>query len=244
VHPHDVFTDLIVTGAVPLKASVEEEPYWPEFVELVERARTRTISTIWSCLAAHAAARHLDGIERVRLPRKLSGVYEVIVRADDILDRAQGERYFVPHSRYNEVQEGDLIKSGYRVLASSPEVGVDMFEKATPSRFVFLQGHPEYAPDALFREYRRDIGKFASGESAEIPSVPEGYFSSAFHDRLKQFELKNDHQAGAVTALLDPKSDWGLQRDWSADAGGLMKNWVASIVGQKSRRHQSAEGAA
>ena len=50
--------------------------YWREFTELVDWAKTNTRSTIWSCLAAHAAVLHLDGIERRRLPQKCSGVYE------------------------------------------------------------------------------------------------------------------------------------------------------------------------
>ncbi len=47
---------LIVTGMEPLAASLEEEPYWDPMVRLLEWARTHIASSIWSCLAAHAAA--------------------------------------------------------------------------------------------------------------------------------------------------------------------------------------------
>ena len=38
--------------------------------------RTTPISTVWSCLAAHAAVLHLDGIERAPLPEKRIGVFD------------------------------------------------------------------------------------------------------------------------------------------------------------------------
>src|SRR6201994_913827 len=67
---------LIVPGAEPIAPTLPEERYWREFTELIDWAKTNTRSTIWSCLAAHAAVKHLDGIERQRLPQKCSGVYD------------------------------------------------------------------------------------------------------------------------------------------------------------------------
>src|SRR5262249_33225667 len=46
---------LIVTGAAPVAAAIEDEPCWPTLTRLVEWAERHTQSTIWSCLAAHAA---------------------------------------------------------------------------------------------------------------------------------------------------------------------------------------------
>ena len=64
---------LIVTGTEPRAAALTDEPYWRTLTKLIDWAEDHTISTVWSCLAAHAAVLHLDGIERRRLPRKLSG---------------------------------------------------------------------------------------------------------------------------------------------------------------------------
>src|SRR5579863_3769207 len=66
---------LIVTGAAPVAPRLDDEPCWPALTRLVDWAERHTTSTIWSCLAAHAAVRYLDGIERRRRPAKLSGVF-------------------------------------------------------------------------------------------------------------------------------------------------------------------------
>src|ERR1700733_11055177 len=63
---------LIVTGAEPSAATLPQEMFWREFSDIVDWAKHNTRSTIWSCLAAHAAVLHLDGIERNRLETKCS----------------------------------------------------------------------------------------------------------------------------------------------------------------------------
>src|SRR5579862_3626087 len=67
---------LIVTGTEPRAAALADEPYWPMMTRLVDWAAEHTIATVWSCLAAHAAVQHLDGIVRRRLATKLFGVFE------------------------------------------------------------------------------------------------------------------------------------------------------------------------
>lgn len=57
---------LIVTGREPLAADLKEECYWDSFVRTLEWAREHAHATIWSCLAAHAAVLHMDGIRRQR----------------------------------------------------------------------------------------------------------------------------------------------------------------------------------
>src|ERR1700761_7960490 len=67
---------LIVTGAEPVAAALPEEPFWKDLTDVIDWAEGNTRSAIWSCLAAHAAVLHLDGIERQRLDVKCSGVYD------------------------------------------------------------------------------------------------------------------------------------------------------------------------
>src|ERR1700726_2716002 len=55
---------LIVTGTEPRAAALADEPYWPAMAELIDWAEHHTVSTIWSCLAAHAAVFQLDRIRR------------------------------------------------------------------------------------------------------------------------------------------------------------------------------------
>ena len=65
---------LIVTGTEPRAPDLREEPYWRTLAKLIDWAETNTRSTIWSCLGAHAAVLHADGI-RIFPPRSRSNVY-------------------------------------------------------------------------------------------------------------------------------------------------------------------------
>src|SRR6202789_3373135 len=76
---------LIVTGAEPNAAALPQESFWQDLADIIDWAKTNTRSTIWSCLAAHAAVLHLDGIERRRLDTKCSGIYDWVKPADDLL---------------------------------------------------------------------------------------------------------------------------------------------------------------
>jgi homoserine O-succinyltransferase len=119
-------------------------------------SRGGVVSALYSCLAAHAAAYHRDGIPRRKLMQKLSGVYESeIVLVHEMTEGLT--RISVPHSRYNSLAECDLDAKGYLTLARSPEAGADVFVKESRILEVFWQGHPEYNSDTLAREYRRDI---------------------------------------------------------------------------------------
>ena len=46
---------LIVTGTEPRSRDLKDEPYWDALGQVIDWAREHTASTIWSCLAAHAA---------------------------------------------------------------------------------------------------------------------------------------------------------------------------------------------
>src|SRR5580692_1821942 len=55
---------LIVTGREPRTQNLMAEPYWRSLTEVLEWAKENTHSTVWSCLAAHAAVLHSDGLAR------------------------------------------------------------------------------------------------------------------------------------------------------------------------------------
>ena len=64
---------MIVTGSEPIADALHQELHWKDLTALIDWAEVNTHSTIWSCLAAHAAVKHLDGIARHRLDGKCSG---------------------------------------------------------------------------------------------------------------------------------------------------------------------------
>jgi homoserine O-succinyltransferase len=220
------FDGLIVTGAEPVKPELDQEPYWRDLTGIIDWAKTNTRSTIWSCLAAHAAVLHLDGIERRRLPAKCHGIFDCDVATSDPLTGAAPAPLKVSHSRLNEVAESDLVQAGYRVLTRSAQAGVDIFVRQYASRFVFFQGHPEYDALSLQREYLRDIGRWLARERETYPAVPMGYFDAATEDKLARFEKRARHQrhpalAGELPALH-------LRSDIAAGsaAAALFRNWL------------------
>jgi homoserine O-succinyltransferase len=158
---------LIITGTEPIAPDLKDEPYWNALCDLVDWACHNTTSSVWSCLAAHAAVQYADGIVRERLGDKLSGVFECDLTGDHPLFADMPPRWCVPHSRLNDLSAVRLLASGYRVLSRSAAAGVDTFVKEQDggSLFVFFQGHPEYDTDSLLREYRRDVGRFLRGDA-------------------------------------------------------------------------------
>ena len=217
---------LIVTGAEPAAASLAEEPFWQELAAIVDWANTNTRSTIWSCLAAHAAVFHLDGIERRRLDTKCSGIYDCFKVADHWLTDDLPSPLRVPHSRFNELRAGDLAARDYQLLTVSPEGGVDIFAKQLRSQFIFFQGHPEYDALSLEREYLRDIGRFLGHERDTYPAVPAGYFDTDTEERLAGFARRA--RAERRPALAAELPDRTLRPDIATgtEATVIFRNWL------------------
>lgn len=228
---------LIVTGSEPIKPVLSQEPYWQALTEVVDWAEQHTISTIWSCLAAHAAVLHLDGIGRHRLPAKRFGLYEFVRTGDHPMLDGIRSPMRVPHSRWNDLAEDDLRAHGYEVLTRSAEAGVDIFAKQWNSLFLFLQGHPEYNSDTLFREYRRDMTRYLRGERDSIPDPPVHYFDARSETALGRFGLRAKAERNPDLAARLP--DCGTLTEaidaWRASAVQIYRNWLRYLATVKSR---------
>ena len=220
------FDGLIVTGAEPIAPELDEEPYWRDLTNLIDWAKINTRSTIWSCLAAHAAVLHLDGIERRRLPAKCHGVFDCDVVTADSLTRAAPAPFKVSHSRLNEVAESDLEQAGYQVLTRSAQAGVDVFIRQYASRFVFFQGHPEYDALSLQREYLRDIGRYLARERDNYPRLPMSYFDAATEEKLARFEKKAAHQRHPALSNELPRLNLRADIGAGSAAAVLFRNWL------------------
>lgn len=229
------FDGLIVTGAAPMAPSLEHEPCWPHLTRLVEWAERHTASTIWSCLAAHAAVRHIDGIERFALDTKLSGVFECGKVDPHPLLALLPPRWTAPHSRYNELPEAPLRGRGYRILSRSRAAGADILVKRCGSLFVFLQGHPEYDAGALGREYRRDVRNFLAGESDRYPEIPADYFAAEIVEAMEVFRDAALRERDAALFERFPALP-AMTAPWRAAATGLYTAWLAQLSARRSRR--------
>jgi homoserine O-succinyltransferase len=226
---------LIVTGAEPKTELLQQEPYWPELAEIIDWAKDNTTSTIWSCLAAHAAVLHLDGIARRRLPTKCSGVFASTKAVDDPLTEGLRWPLRIFHSRLNDLAESELVGKNYRVLTRAPGAGVDIFSKRYNSLFVFFQGHPEYDPLSLRGEYLRDVGRFLSGAQENYPAAPAGYFdaeTSAALDELHLRALKTPDQAmvAECRSILE-RSNVAFDRRGAATT--IFRNWLTYLADHK-----------
>jgi homoserine O-succinyltransferase len=232
---------LIVTGAEPVAAQLRDEPYWSSLTALVDWAETGTVSTIWSCLAAHAAVLHLDGIRRKPLPAKCSGVFHVTkTERHPLLSGAVGP-LLTPHSRLNALDEADLAAKGYRVLTRSQEIGVDAFVRKGQSLFVFFQGHPEYDADSLAQEYRRDVRRFLKGERGMLPAVPSGYFDPRVEAALTTLATRAAHEP-RTSILLECSKIIAARPPvarWMGSTTRLYCNWLDMIAAGVHARNRS-----
>lgn len=227
---------LIVTGCEPCAPHLSEEPYWQDLAGIVDWAEDNTTTTLWSCLAAHAAVLHMDGVERHRLADKRFGVLDCDVVSDSPLVAGIRSPFRVSHSRWNELRADELTAAGYRILTRSTAGDVDMFARERKSLFLFFQGHPEYTAYSLMGEYRRDVGRYLRGEMARYPATPLGYFDSKTEQRLAAFGEK---AAGARDpALLEEFPGSGMLRPRSVrrlttSGVAVIRNWLSSIATRK-----------
>ena len=226
---------IIVTGTEPCTPKLPDEPYWPQLTQLIDWAERHTVSSIWSCLAAHASVLHGDGIERRRLSEKRCGVFEVTRIADHVLTKARGKVRF-PHSRWNSIPSDALVENGYTILTASPIAGVDSFIKTRKnSLFLHFQGHPEYEAKTLFKEYRRDIKRFLKGERDSYPSMPNSYFDLSAAKVLDSFRtIALSHRREDLMASFPEEAIVrGLENGWQHCAISLYRNWLRLIEERK-----------
>lgn len=168
----DNFYDgLIITGAPVELLDFEQVDYWDELCRIMDWSTAHVFSTLHICWGAQAGLYHHFGIPKVKMDKKLSGVYRHSLEGKGyMLFRGFDDTFSVPHSRNTTVLREDIEKVGeLKILASSPEAGIYAI-KTDRGRQVFLLGHAEYDADTLKKEYFRDL------EAGIHPDIPENYF--------------------------------------------------------------------
>ncbi|MGB7034861.1 MAG: homoserine O-succinyltransferase [Xanthobacteraceae bacterium] len=233
---------LIVTGTEPRANNLTDEPYWDGLSKVVDWARENTFSTIWSCLAAHAAVLHADGIGRRALDEKRCGIFDCRLVADHPLTEHFPEPLWVPHSRYNDLPEQALAACGYKILTRSKSAGVDTFAKQDGSFFLFFQGHPEYEADSLLREYRRDVARFLSCEREHYPMLPCDYFSPDGTAAAEAFRARAlaDRRTALTAEFPTAALETSLACPWRPAALGVYEKWCAFLSARKAERRSMA----
>ncbi len=226
---------LIVTGTEPRAALLSAEPYWERFGEVLRWAEAHTSSSVWSCLAAHAAVQLLDGVSRQRLADKRFGVFDHQVNSAHPLMHGISAPLRMPHSRWNDLPVARLRTAGYSLLSWSTESGADLFVRQRGSLFVFFQGHPEYERTTLFREYRRDVARYLNGQQESYPPLPPGYLTPAASAVLRQFrERALAERSPEVFAQFPIAAADGAQSNWQASAVRIYANWLQLLAQTKA----------
>lgn len=231
------FDGVIMTGTEPRQSNLRNEPYWSSLCNVLDWAESNTVSTILSCLAAHAGVLHSNGIDRHPLSDKQFGVFDFARTSTHPFTRGTGERISFPHSRWNEVRADALTACGYLVLTQSAEGGVDSFVKRKKrSLFVHFQGHPEYGAQTLLKEYRRDIRRFLRSERETYPSMPKGYFDAAATRLLADFRdvVLSDRREELMEGFPEAAMAGSVKNTWRPSALIIYGNWLQYVVTKKA----------
>jgi homoserine O-succinyltransferase len=228
---------LIVTGMEPRAPVLEQEPYWNRMVELLRWAQAHTVTSFWSCLAAHVAAQALAGVRRERLTEKCFGVFDNEILAAHPLLKGIASPVRTPHSRWNALPVAKLRAGGFEVLTASTEAGADLFVRGGKSLIVCCQGHPEYEAVTLLKEYRRDVGRYLRGEQEQWPTLPHRYFGERGSAALALYrqELQGARDPGRIGDFPMAAVAAELNATWRDAAVSLYRNWLAYIAAMRRR---------
>ena len=167
----EYFDGMVITGAPVETLPFTEVDYWPELCEIMEWTKSHVYSTFHICWGAQAGLYYHYGIDKVPLPKKLSGVFpHRVTHKGSILFRGFDDVFLVPHSRNTTLRREDIAaEKRLKILAESEEAGVYAVSN-DGGRQIFITGHSEYDRDTLKNEYLRDK---AAGLD---PEIPKNYF--------------------------------------------------------------------
>jgi len=161
------FDGMIITGAPVENLEFEDVDYWSELCDIMEWTSSNVHSTLHICWGAQAALYHHYGIKKYPLGPKLLGLFKhTVLRPQSPLFRGFDDEFYIPHSRYTEILEKDILAvPELELMSVSDEAGV-FAVKSRDNRRVFITGHPEYDADTLALEYFRDLQK---GTPTDLP---------------------------------------------------------------------------
>ncbi|MDQ7091647.1 MAG: homoserine O-succinyltransferase [Methylococcales bacterium] len=227
---------LIISGANVTQANLDEEAFWQPLTEVFEWAKNNVTSTLCSCLATHALIQYCHGIKRTPLPSKRWGVFshKVINRTYPIhpLMAESNTRFDVPHSRFNEVFEVDMLNHGIKVLVKSEEAGVHLAVSCDGFRIVYFQGHPEYDDISLLKEYKREVLLYFRNERDGYPPLPKNYFCEAVAHKFDSYQeevmfAKQQQQSFPVFPEAEVLAY--IDNTWRDTAKSVFNNWLGTV---------------
>ncbi len=224
---------LIISGANPVSDHLEQEVFWPMLTEVIDWARSNVTSVLCACLATHAVLQNLYGIKRKPLARKKWGVFEHrLTDKNHPLVRHMNTRFDVPHSRYNQVSQSQVLEHGILPLAVSDSADLHLAVSSDGIRLVFFQGHPEFDDLSLLKEYQREVARWFFDHREDYPPFPDNYFDQQAQHKLIEFQ--NKVTQAKLNGLDFPEwaNDWlknRLDNTWRDTALSIFNNWLGLV---------------
>ena len=164
---HRKWDGLIITGAPVEFMDFEDVEYWSELTEIMDWSEKHVTSTFHICWGAQAGLYYRYGVNKILLPKKLSGIYRQITKHKKTeLVRGFDDTFLVPISRNTGCDEAAIKKNKrLSVVAYSEETGSCLII-GDEGKNIFVTAHPEYDTVTLDKEYHRDIDR---GLNPELP---------------------------------------------------------------------------
>ena len=224
---------LIITGATPPQTDLSLEPFWKPLIQVIDWAYDNVTSTLCSCLASHAVLQFRYGQKRRHQGFKRWGVYShrVVDRRHPLVADVN-TRFDVPHSRFFDISREQFEAAGLHILVESEVAGVHLAVSDDRFRLVFNQGHPEYDTVSLFKEYKREVSRFAGGERVDHPPLIENYFPltiQAILDEHRERVLAAKQNGAPVPELPESLIAPALDNTWHDTAEAVIDNWIGKV---------------
>lgn len=225
---------LIVTGANPSYVDMTREAFWPGMFEVFSWAEHAVHSTLCSCFATHAIFKLYWGVERVRLPQKMWGVYSHEIVRPHRLVEGLTTPVRAPHSHYYDLSRERMEAVGAEVLIESEEAGVHMAVH-DDFGFVFFQGHPEYDDISILKEYKREVWRFVTRQRGTYPHTPEHYFSDSAITVLDEYRARALYrdETEPIPDFPEDALGEGLANTWRQTGFAIYRNWLQLILDRK-----------
>ncbi len=224
---------IIVTGAEPRAAELDEEPYWRELTQLVRRGartRLRDARLVPGRACAGAASRRRAPAALRRANGRGSIAAEIVSAAS--ADRGRGRRtdaaFALERPRRGRTRRQRLCRADARPAKRASTCS----RKDEDHLVLFFQGHPEYDGDTLAREFRRDVARALRrrASSASAGQLLRRRDASAVCARMSQ-RMVAGVEAPHLPAVRDDRvrSRLGAQR-----GAKVVGNWLTAISARKS----------
>lgn len=236
---------LVLTGANPGNFEITAEKFWPYFEEVVLWANEYVPTILCSCLASHAILKIFHGIERIRCqPDKRWGVFSHrVTQIKHPLMADLPEQYEEPRSHVFEMTAEQMEPHGVQVLASSQDADFGIAVSEDGSRWVFLQGHPEYDSVSLLKEYKREINRFRLRERSNYPDYPLNYLPDSAKQSLDEYRtefLLALEQGLDLPELPESNILPLIDNTWRVHAELLYRNWLRIVINEKEKHNSDA----